>query len=73
MPTKLVSVINLKEGDLVDLRGDKYADDQTNAVIDYELIPVVGQPVQITEGTVIVPFDYDNVEFPLGHQVKVKT
>lgn len=68
---KLVDVIDLKVGDRCDLSGDPYADDQTNAVIDFEYIPVVEPPKQETPECVMVPFEFDCVGFPTGHKVKV--
>lgn len=72
MAIKFVDVIDLKVDDLCDLSGDPYADDQTNAVIDYEYIPVVEPPKQETPECVLVKFDFDWVGFPNGHKIKVK-
>lgn len=72
LETRLIPVERLKVNDLCDLTGDKYADDGTNAVVEYEYIPVVGLPKQETPDCVAVPFDFDVVGFPTGHQVKTR-
>jgi len=72
MSVKLVDVIDLKVGDQCDLFRDPYADDQTNAVLEYEYVTVWEPPEQETPECVLVKFDFDWVGFPNGHKVKVK-
>lgn len=68
--TRLIPVGRLKVNDLCDLSGDPYADDGTNAVIDYEYVRVAEPPTQETPDCVAVPFEFDVVGFPAGHKVR---
>ena len=70
--TQAVRVADLRVGDLVDLAGDKYADDGTNdATLAFEYVEVV-EVVQETPTCVAVGFEgFDVVGFPPDHVVKV--
>lgn len=64
-----VPVTELREGDLVDLEDDRYADpDRDSRVFPYELAVVLGSE-QETPECVRVDFDHDSVGFPTNHYV----
>ena len=60
----------LRPGDLVDLKGDQFADDGDNAALEYEYSEVLGVE-QETPDCVRVDFDFDAVGFPTEHKVPV--
>jgi|GEM_PF-5029081 hypothetical protein len=60
----------LRPGDLVDLKGDQFADDGDNAALEYEYAEVLDVE-QETPNCVRVDFDSDSVGFPTEHKVPV--
>jgi len=64
----MTPVENLKEGDLVDLEGDRYADQAgCNPLFECELMPVTHVERE-TDNCVTVYFEgFDMVGFPVGH------
>ena len=59
----------LRPGDLVDLKGDRFADGG-DAAFDYEYAEVLDVE-QETPECVRVDFDFDSVGFPAKHEVNV--
>lgn len=66
----LLPVKDLRPGDLVDLKGDRFADDDDNAALEYEYSEVLGVE-QETPDCVRVDFDFDSVGFPAKHKLPV--
>lgn len=64
----------LREGDLVDLENDRYADpkgqSENHAAFECEYQPVRGVQVE-TLDCVRIDFDHDSVGFPLNHRLKI--
>jgi len=71
--TEFVNVRDLREGDYVDLEGDKYADPNNSPFLQSEYVIVAENPKQETENCVAVGFEsFDVVGFPSDHMVKRK-
>lgn len=64
-----VVVTELREGDLVDLEGDAYADDGEHPTLEFEYALVVGPNERETDECYRVDFDHDSVGFPIDHRV----
>lgn len=67
----LTPVEELREGDLVDLEGDPFADtsDEAHSILQYSLVQVEKVEQETAECTAVW-FEHDAVGFPHGHQVK---
>lgn len=75
----LTAVEDLKEGDVIDLAGDSYADEEDFGEYDYEYAVVqhVDTYESYSRKTTAVEFLHDGMEavvaFPFGHRVQVVT
>lgn len=75
----LTAVEDLKEGDIIDLKGDAYADEEDLGEFDYEYAVVqhVNTYDAYSRKTTAVEFLHDGLEgvvaFPFGHSVQVIT
>ncbi len=67
-----VAVKNLKEGMIVDLEGDEFADPCNNNVLLQHLYQEVHDVVRETPNCLLVYFDFDAVGFPPDHEVFVR-
>jgi hypothetical protein len=65
--------IEVKEGDLLDLEDDKYADPNGNDLyFPCELVLVSANAIQETDGCVLVKTEVDWYGFPNDHVLSVK-
>lgn len=75
----LTAVQDLKEGDVIDLAGDSYADEEDFAEFDYEyaVVQFVNTYDVYSQKVTAVEFLHDGLEcvvaFPFGHIIRVVT
>lgn len=72
-PPKMVRADQIRQGDIVDLYGDKYADpdEDPGKCYEFENVPVIEIPVAETPNCVLIYFDGAAVGFPPEHELKV--
>lgn len=68
----MIKVEDLKQGDLVDLEGDVYADPENNNPMFTEYLEVENVEIETPECVLVYFEGFDAVGFPTGHTVTVK-
>lgn len=72
-PAKMVRADQIRQGDIVDLYGDKFADpdEDPGNCYEFENTPVIEIPEAETPNCVLIHFEGVSVGFPPEHELKV--